>query len=58
MFGTQFWFFNLVALIIIVEDLHPLYTKQKMKIIAIALCLSLFTDEHNGATQEPNSTTQ
>jgi hypothetical protein len=48
----------LVALIIIVEDLHPLYTKQKMKITAIALCLSLFIDKHNGATQDPNGATQ
>ena len=31
MFGTQFWFFNLVAPIIIVEDLHPSYILNKKK---------------------------
>ncbi|GMY34480.1 hypothetical protein FCV25MIE_29722 [Fagus crenata] len=29
-----------------------------MKITAIALCLSLFTDKHNSATQDPNGATQ
>ncbi len=29
MFGTQFWFFNLVAPIIIVEDLYPSYILKK-----------------------------
>ena len=31
MFGTQFWFFNLVAFIIIVEDLHHSYILNKKK---------------------------
>ena len=31
MFGTQFWFFNLIAPIIIVEDLHHSYILNKKK---------------------------
>ena len=47
MFGIQFWFFNLVAPIIIVEDLHPSYIlNKKRNNTKQLLCLSLFTDEH------------
>ena len=52
MLSTSFWFLNLVAIIIIVKDLHPSYILNKKKTFYLFIflsyyLLSLFTNPPN-----------